>query len=232
MEEPTASKLRATRVSLIEPNDIQQDFTQFQEDSDDELNFNLTTREKQTRKSKDLAVERSTSSPKPTTSRLADKEPALPNDSDSPVQFKKKTRKKSSKNYESSSKEELVNKSAQKKRRSIKKKARIEDSFELSNIDTDSDSDVKKNSLREKKKGEAQNQRTRWSEKETIYLAIGVELYGKGNWAKILKRFNEQLKARNSVHLKDKYRNLERSDEIKRFSKIAKSYIQKNNYEI
>ncbi|XP_032222688.1 uncharacterized protein LOC5521553 isoform X1 [Nematostella vectensis] len=46
-----------------------------------------------------------------------------------------------------------------------------------------------------------------WTESELKWLEEGVELFGKGHWSKILRRFPFP-KYRTSVHLKDKWRNL------------------------
>lgn len=48
-----------------------------------------------------------------------------------------------------------------------------------------------------------------WSADETRWLEEGVELYGTGNWAKILKKYN--FVGRTSVNLKDKWRNLKKN---------------------
>ncbi len=47
-----------------------------------------------------------------------------------------------------------------------------------------------------------------WNETETLWLIVGVELYEKGSWIKILKEFSDKFENRSSVDLKDKYRNL------------------------
>lgn len=51
-----------------------------------------------------------------------------------------------------------------------------------------------------------------WTDTECVYLVAGVEIYGRGNWSKILSEFPDKFnKIRTGVHLKDKYRNLLRS---------------------
>lgn len=49
-----------------------------------------------------------------------------------------------------------------------------------------------------------------WSAEETRWLEEGVELYGMGNWAKILRKYN--FAGRTSVNLKDKWRNLQKNN--------------------
>lgn len=67
-----------------------------------------------------------------------------------------------------------------------------------------------------------------WGETETTYLILGVKLYGKGEWAKIIDRFKSKFDNRTSVQLKDKYRNLEKTpSEMKRLEKNAKKIYQK-----
>lgn len=72
--------------------------------------------------------------------------------------------------------------------------------------------------------------RVMWTDTETTYLVVGVELYEKGNWSKILKRFASKFNDRTSVHLKDKYRNIERTDELRRYEKQAKIIIERNQF--
>ena len=47
-----------------------------------------------------------------------------------------------------------------------------------------------------------------WSAEETKWLKQGVKAYGEGNWSQILKAYN--FVGRTSVHLKDRWRNLQR----------------------
>lgn len=48
-----------------------------------------------------------------------------------------------------------------------------------------------------------------WTDKETKWLIDGVKTYGEGNWAVILDAYN--FVGRTSVHLKDKWRNLQKN---------------------
>lgn len=48
-----------------------------------------------------------------------------------------------------------------------------------------------------------------WTDKETKWLKDGVKTYGEGNWAVILDAYN--FVGRTSVHLKDKWRNLQKN---------------------
>lgn len=217
-EEPTASKLRATRISSIDYSAFQKSFNE-DSDSDDELDFNLTPRIQPSRKSKES--NKSTSSPKPTTSKKA----SFLN-TDSEDDSNKKRIDNASKNRDNSSDEKSTRKSLSKKIKLTKEKKISANSIsDISNIEPDNDTEI---CLNESK---STGKRIKWSEKETIYLAIGVELYGKGCWAKILKRFNEQLRLRSTVQLKDKYRNMERADELKHYTKLAKTFIDKNKIE-
>jgi len=49
--------------------------------------------------------------------------------------------------------------------------------------------------------------RSKWTQQEEQNLARGVELYGVGNWSQILSHYKFNKK-RNSVSLKDKWRNM------------------------
>ena len=51
-----------------------------------------------------------------------------------------------------------------------------------------------------------------WSEEETLYLFIGVELYGKGKWGKILDKFQDKFIRRSSWALWNKYNYLSLED--------------------
>ncbi|GMI41681.1 hypothetical protein TeGR_g1730 [Tetraparma gracilis] len=53
---------------------------------------------------------------------------------------------------------------------------------------------------------------TEWTEEEIDALQLGVEKYGKGRWADIMKdpAFNFELRNRTQINCKDKYRNLEK----------------------
>lgn len=218
-EEPTASKLRATRISSIDFGVFQQETN---EDSDDELNFELSPPARKINESK-----KSTSSPKPTTT--TSKKANLIN-TDSEEESKKKRKNNVSKNKDSSSDERSYKKSGKKKIKLTKKLEKsVNKISDISNIDSDTNSNTSLTS--ELTKSTKQSKRIKWSEKETMYLAIGVELYGKGCWSQISKRFKEQLKSRSTVQLKDKYRNMERANEIKYFSTLAKNFIDKNNIE-
>jgi hypothetical protein len=62
-----------------------------------------------------------------------------------------------------------------------------------------------------------------WTDTECVYLVAGVEIYGRGNWSKILSEFQDKFnKIRTNVNLKDKYRNLLKSPTlIKMYEKKA-----------
>ena len=49
--------------------------------------------------------------------------------------------------------------------------------------------------------------RRKWNEEETKWLADGVEKFGAGNWATILKGY--PFKGRTAVNLKDRWRNMQ-----------------------
>lgn len=51
--------------------------------------------------------------------------------------------------------------------------------------------------------------RKKWSVEETKWLEEGVRLYGEGNWAKILSKYN--FVGRTSVNLKDRWRTLQKN---------------------
>ena len=71
-------------------------------------------------------------------------------------------------------------------------------------------------------------ERNMWTHNESLYLVMGVKLLGKGSWSKIKDRFKDQLAARNSVQLKDKYRNLERvTSELRMLETQADAFIKK-----
>ncbi len=86
-------------------------------------------------------------------------------------------------------------------------------------INTTSNVGVIKKRIRKKVKGLWNV--NRWSETETIYLIAGVNIYGKGNWAKILSEFSTKFNDRSSVNLKDRYRNLENSGQLEGLTRQA-----------
>jgi len=96
---------------------------------------------------------------------------------------------------------------------------------------SDSDSESEKKI----KKSEIKPRYNTWSHQETAYLMVGVKLFGKGNWTRILEKFKVKFGAnRTSVHLKDKYRTLERNRELKLYEKEANKLIkeiQESDYE-
>ena len=51
--------------------------------------------------------------------------------------------------------------------------------------------------------------RKKWNVEETKWLEEGVKLYGVGNWAKILSKYN--FVGRTSVNLKDRWRTLQKN---------------------
>jgi hypothetical protein len=81
------------------------------------------------------------------------------------------------------------------------------------NIDEDDDDDDDDDDRGREVKPYMFKGRTPWTADETVYLVMGVMMYGKGAWASILDRFKRHFKDRSNVHLKDKYRNLERHPE-------------------
>lgn len=58
-----------------------------------------------------------------------------------------------------------------------------------------------------------------------MFLAVGVEMYGKGKWALILNKYESKFNDRSCVDLKDRYRNLVKYGDISRFEKEARIYI-------
>ena len=99
-------------------------------------------------------------------------------------------------------------------------------SLESVNVDENNeanDNNTKKKSSKQasKKTSVIHTRKSRWSETETLYLLAGVEIYGKGNWAKILSEFSHIIKDRTSVHVKDRYRNVEKSLEFESLKRRA-----------
>lgn len=71
--------------------------------------------------------------------------------------------------------------------------------------------------------------RKRWSEEEIDNLYKGVIRFGVGNWKEILKHYN--FHERNSIDLKDKWRNLEKNDpEFRTTLKNYKSIENESKY--
>ncbi len=61
-----------------------------------------------------------------------------------------------------------------------------------------------------------------WSQLETTYLVLGVELYGIGKWAYILNKFKNNFNSRTSVNLKDRYRTISNNpSDLKRYQSQA-----------
>lgn len=78
------------------------------------------------------------------------------------------------------------------------------------------------------KRKRAKSKKHFWTETETFYLVVGVELYGKGFWAKILKEFSTKFNNRTCINLKDKYRNLEKMPfDLVRYETKARELIDK-----
>jgi hypothetical protein len=99
-----------------------------------------------------------------------------------------------------------------------------------SNIESDENEDSKKASTSTSK---SEVNRHFWNDTECTYLIAGIEVYGKGNWSRILKEFSDKFhKSRTNVHLKDKYRNLLRTPTIlKLYEKKAQLVIKALNDE-
>eukprot|EP00049_Salpingoeca_infusionum_P003033 m.62493 g.62493 ORF g.62493 m.62493 type:complete len:728 (+) comp11916_c0_seq3:152-2335(+) len=57
-------------------------------------------------------------------------------------------------------------------------------------------------------------QRRKWTEKEVALLKKGMMEFGKGNWAIISQAYRDGFNQRTAVDLKDKFRNLVKSDNI------------------
>lgn len=70
--------------------------------------------------------------------------------------------------------------------------------------------------------------RRAWTDKETLYLVVGVELYGR-SWSRILGKYESKFNNRTSVDLKDRHRNLIRNGMLGRFEKEAKLLIAKQS---
>lgn len=51
-------------------------------------------------------------------------------------------------------------------------------------------------------------QRRAWSDEETIYLFVGIQICGMGHWSDILKKFSDKFNNRIGPDLKDRYRNV------------------------
>lgn len=119
---------------------------------------------------------------------------------------------------ESDSDDEIVSKNK------TKRITESDDNMEQKKSD---DSDLETNITKSLK---PKHKKVKWTENETLYLVIGVEIYGKGSWSNILSRFKSKFMNRTSVHLKDKYRNIERSLELKTLQKQAHVIIASKNY--
>lgn len=253
-DEPTHSKIKATKISPVRsknsPAQTQRQrqtpsistlkkFESSDDDSDEELNFNPEPRKKtpkrvssvkEAEKKTNDSDKMATPSPKPTTSRLANRASVLDSDTESSSEDNDKSK---SKKKVDEKKDKSHNKSVNAGRKSVenKKKTTKEKTDSFSSVSDLSGSDNEQESKKKSPKDTKENihaKRSKWSDSEALFLVIGVELYGKGNWAKILRRLNDKFKNRTSVHLKDKYRNLERAGELKRLEKQARTYIEKN----
>jgi hypothetical protein len=71
-----------------------------------------------------------------------------------------------------------------------------------------------------------ESKRQKWTEEQTVYLMVGVMKYGKGSWLNILKAFKSYFGDRTTIQLKDKYRNLEKFNEIKHYKNKAKVILR------
>ncbi|GMH68310.1 hypothetical protein TrRE_jg5718 [Triparma retinervis] len=56
--------------------------------------------------------------------------------------------------------------------------------------------------------GRKKQKRRPWSQEEEACIRAGVERYGEGHWAKIRDDYSKILEGRNSVNIKDKWRNM------------------------
>lgn len=107
--------------------------------------------------------------------------------------------------------------------------------FSFDSIDSDRENATNQSKIVKKKRhstSTSSSTRRPWSNTETLFLCIGVELYGKGNWGKIIQTYKSKFNQRTGVHLKDKYRNLERSNELTKFEKEARIYMDKHKNEL
>lgn len=126
-------------------------------------------------------------------------------------------------NISASSDTEEDSSSVEEKPVSKSKTNKIDDSMELVSSDSD---EPDNRSFRPKLKTNRREAK-KWTEKETVYLAVGIELYGKGQWAIILDKLNKHFNDRTSVNLKDKWRNIERYNQAKQLQKQAAIIIQR-----
>lgn len=108
----------------------------------------------------------------------------------------------------------------------------------ISSIENSSEDDdaamAKKTDIKQEKKVKQEIKQERkvngkriWTSEETVYLVVGVKLYGKGSWQRIFTEFRSKFQAgRNTVDLKDKYRNLDKpGSELKLYEKQAEVII-------
>lgn len=104
------------------------------------------------------------------------------------------------------------------------------DAGELENIEeTDSDSKETATATTSKRKPA----RVKWNDTETFHLVLGHKIYnGTPNvWAKILERYKDKFHTiRNSVSLKDKWRNLENNPlDMNMFNARVNDHLIKKN---
>ena len=71
-----------------------------------------------------------------------------------------------------------------------------------------------------------------WTREENIYFQIGVMKFGKGQWSKIHKEFSGKFNNRSRNNLQQHYTQLEKSNQLNFYYKMAQSYVKRNNIKL
>jgi hypothetical protein len=100
-----------------------------------------------------------------------------------------------------------------------------------SSSESSDSSDEEKYNFKKKDKSSASaipKRRAPWTDQETLYLVMGVLRFGKGSWVEIIKSYPDAFSenSRENVHLKDRYRTIEKNGELKCFEKRAQQKIK------
>lgn len=118
-------------------------------------------------------------------------------------------------------------------RRSTPKKEKTSGSDVDSCSDSESSTSYRKASNTSIKKNESykhrktKKQRRHWTDEETIFLFVGIQLCGMGHWSDILKKFPDKFNDRIGPDLKDRYRNVTKDAHyLKRFEEEANRMIK------
>ncbi len=63
-----------------------------------------------------------------------------------------------------------------------------------------------------------------WGGDECLTLVYGIQVFGVGNWAKVLKMFNDRFSGCTTKFLTEKYNRMQKSGELKYYESLIAKY--------